>query len=313
MSKAKTLYPKRIAVLSATGIGDALLMMIAAHQLAKAGHDVTLFHDQHAQFASLFDSPVHFESYPISFDPLISFDRIILENDHSKRAHDLAAMRNQCNEFIILCHKPSKLFQTGDFLFDPKKSVAENIRQSLKKWIDAPTLDNGLKSFSHYRQYPKRVAIHPGSNDSKRNWNLTSFIAISKQLKQWDFDPIFTLGANDDLLYRQIKSYNVPIKVFPSLLDLAEYYVSSGFFIGNDSGPGHLASNLKIPTLTISGNSAHVAKWRPGWHIGEVVTPLIPLPNFKGLHLALRDAYWQHWIGKHRVLKAFKKLSQSKL
>ena len=94
----------------------------------------------------------------------------------------------------------------------------------------------------------------------------------------------------------------------PCLKTLATYLYESGFFIGNDSGLGHLASNLKIPTLTIAGNAKQIKLWRPDWSLGQVVTPLFLLPNFKGLHLSLRDNFWQHFIPIRRTIKAFQKL-----
>ena len=96
---------------------------------------------------------------------------------------------------------------------------------------------------------------------------------------------------------------------FKSLKEVAAFLYESGYLIGNDSGLGHLASNLNIPTLTISGNPKRVRLWRPDWALNHVVTIPFPLPNFKGIRMRVRENFWQHFIPVARTLKAFRKLT----
>jgi len=46
------------------------------------------------------------------------------------------------------------------------------------------------------------------------------------------------------------------------LLGLLESYRGAGVFLGNDSGPGHLAGTLGLPTLVLFGPT-DPARWRP--------------------------------------------------
>ena len=73
--------------------------------------------------------------------------------------------------------------------------------------------------------------------------------------------------------------------------------------IGNDSGVGHLASCLGIPTLTICRSQMAANFWRPGWSKGAVITPPAWVPNLKGLRL--RDQHWQKFISVKKVYKTF--------
>jgi heptosyltransferase III len=47
-----------------------------------------------------------------------------------------------------------------------------------------------------------------------------------------------------------------------SLVELSEVIRSAGVFVGNDSGPGHLAGILGVPTVAIFG-PGNTTRWRP--------------------------------------------------
>ncbi|MDN3505026.1 MAG: glycosyltransferase family 9 protein [Rhabdochlamydiaceae bacterium] len=304
---------KRVAILCATGIGDALLMMIAAHQLAQVGHEVTLYHDSHHLVSPLFNTKVSFQVYPHAFFHFCQYDLVILENDNSKRAHLFFDMRNQFADSCVLFHKPSiKLQKERDFLFNQQISVAQNIQQFLLKFLPNPTLDNGLTPIDKVIKKPKQIAIHPSSNDKKRNWSISKFIELAKLLEKQGYNPIFTLSTSEAKLFPEISSNGCKLLTFSDLLSLANFYAESEYFIGNDSGPGHIASNVKVPTLTLSGNPKHIAKWRPGFTEGKVVTLPFALPNFKGINFAVRDNHWQKFISTSRALRCFNKLKREK-
>ena len=293
----------KIAVLSASGFGDAILMMIAAHQLSKDGHAVDLFHKNPGLISPLFDTSVSFFPYPDDFKEFKKYDLVILENDNSKNAYTLFEMRlkGELSQLHVFFHKPSYMQEISDTVFDQNESVAVNIQMALFAWLRNPTMENGLKDFKTMKPCPYRVAIHPFSQDEKRSWPLSKFLIIANALKNMGYDPVFTVPKEKEPLL----TGGHTVKSFEDLPSLATFYATCSFFIGNDSGPGHLASSLRIPTLTISGNSKHVRKWRPGFYDNEIITPPLLLPNFKGLNFALRDNYWQRFISPSRVLRGF--------
>jgi len=55
-----------------------------------------------------------------------------------------------------------------------------------------------------------------------------------------------------------------------SLVDLFDAYAGAARYIGNDSGPSHLAAIVGIPTLCLFGPT-DPARWRP---LGPAVTVL---------------------------------------
>lgn len=307
---------KKAAVLCAQGIGDGLLMMIAASNLKKEGYAVTVFHNTPDLLALLFGSTT-FLPYPALEEweaVLQEFDLVLVENDNSARVWHLFGLRDQkkLSQLTFLFPTPCIKYTSTDFLFDPKLPVASNIAEGCRQILKQKerSKDNGilLPKDKVHRRFPKRVVIHPTSNDPKRNWHPPQFIKLAKKLEKAGYSVSFSVGPHErsDWLFVEDLGYSLP--KFQTLRDVADYLYESGFLIGNDSGIGHLASNLNIPTLTISGNPKRVRLWRPDWATGEVVTIPFPLPNFKGIHFTPRTHFWQHFIPVGRTLKAFQKL-----
>jgi heptosyltransferase-3 len=309
------------AIICAEGIGDALLMMIVAHHLRLHHFSVTVFHKSPNLITPLFPW-ARILPYPelAEFENTFkTFDHLIFQNDHSKKAFHLDQIRSSgilssCRFFLIT---PSKLARAHDFVFDNKYSLVENIIHATKKLLICPmvTKDNGILSFetSSKHQFPKRIVIHPTSTDPQRNWKASQYLALATKLKNQGFDPCFVMTAKEKLSWTHPLALQFPIFIQDNLLDTAKLLHSSGFFIGNDSGIGHLASNLGIPTLTISGNPKRARRWKPSFSKGAIVTLAFNLPNFKGLVFRyfdgrFRDKYWHYFLPVGKVVKRFNQL-----
>jgi len=310
---------KSAAIICAEGIGDGLLMMIVAHQLKKEGYEVTIFHNLVKELSLLFEG-FNFIFHP----PLISlekdlkpFSKVIVENDHSERAYLLFSLREEgkLNNLIFFFPTPSQKQETGDFLFNKKLPVVTNIVNGCIHALHIKDADkeNGLTMPANhqYRRHPKRIVIHPMSNDPKRNYLPKQFLLLAKQLQSDGFSISFIVSPRERNEWLVVVEKGFELPEFDSLKEVTNYIYESGFLIGNDSGLGHLASNLKIPTLTISGNPKRVRLWRPDWHLGQVVTIPFPLPNFKGINFRFRENFWQYFIPIKRTLKAFYELVES--
>ena len=298
----------RSALLCASGIGDGLLMMIVAHHLKKCRLNPTIFHDRAEDLSLLFEDHTFKGHVPI--EELENYDTVIVENDNSKRAWDLFRLRDQgkMGHVRFIFPTPSKNFKEGDFLFDSTLPVATNLANACATLLGSPhskendlTLPNG-----EHQKYSKRVVIHPTSNDPKRNWGKGQFLELANLLEMEGYSPVFCVSPGERMEWEKL---GIELPLFANLKELAAYIYESGFLIGNDSGLGHLASNLGIETLTISGNPKRVRLWRPNWSPGKVVTIPFPLPNFKGMNFQIRENYWQKFIPVKRTFKAFMELT----
>ena len=88
---------------------------------------------------------------------------------------------------------------------------------------------------------------------------------------------------------------------FDTILALTHFYYESGLHIGTDSGNGHLASALGLPTITIVNRYQSPFTWRPNWGENIIVMPLLS-KNLVGKH------YWKFTISENRVLESVGKL-----
>ena len=305
-----------VAILCPQGLGDALLMMIVAHHFQKKEHLVTFYHNQPDLIKPLFPT-MSFTTYPSinTFEEVFKmYDLVVIENDHSEKAWTLLRLRMQHKlaNVTFLFPKPCKgLYEPRDYVFNTKLPVATNLAEACQRLLQMPEAnkDNGLITSQGTKSlYKTRIAIHPTSKDPNRNWKKQQFLSLATKLKEKGFDPVFIVSTQEKASWEDIETKGYSLYAFPSLVELTTFLHESAYLIGNDSGLGHLASNIGIPTLTISGNPKRVHLWRPDWHLNHVVTLPFDLPNFKGIGFKFRDNYWQNFISVGKVLRSFKQL-----
>ena len=195
----------------------------------------------------------------------------------------------------------------SDCLTDPTASIAENMRIVCRNVLHLQkiTQGNGFvppQELTH-RKHLQKVVIHPTSGRITRNWPKMKFIELALGLQKDGYEPVFIPGENRD----GWQDVGFETQTFSTLDSLASYIYESGYLIGNDSGLGHLASALKIPTLTICRRKAWAKMWAPSFHKAVVVTPHSLIPNIRGMRL--RDMHWRKFITVRKVLRGFKSLS----
>lgn len=307
------------AVLPAKGIGDALLMMIASHQLKQAGYEVVTYHKNLLELEGWFTGGKFSKQDPLQdffskeFDPATL---VIFENDNGARYKILKTKREEGKltslSIFYPTYKASKHGPLADLdqVFDPTKTMAENIGLAIAKLIGkkSSSKENGLTPpvCLRHRHFKNRVLIHPTSSTPKKNWTLFKYIQLAKSLQEEGWEPVFVLNPQerDELSYLEQEGVLLPL--FKDLAALASFVFESGSMIGNDSLVGHLASNLNIPTLIIADNKERMELWRPGWLEGKLITAPSYLPNWRGFRI--KERHWQKFVSCRRVLKAFRSL-----
>ncbi len=114
------------------------------------------------------------------------------------------------------------------------------------------------------------VCIHPTVGNDARQWPVEYFIAVIDRLVEADQARIVLIGAPGDeevaetILagVRQPKAVaslvgKLPLPELPSLLSEAS------LFLGNNSGPKHIAAGLGVPTVGIHSGTEDVREWGP--------------------------------------------------
>ena len=119
------------------------------------------------------------------------------------------------------------------------------------------------------------VVIHPGGGSPKKCWPADRYIELASRLRDGGRTVRVLLGEVElerwppdiNEKFRGVAQVYTPV----NLLDLLNQINAASAFIGNDSGPGHLAGILGIPTLSLFGEASRVERWKPlGPHVRVV-------------------------------------------
>jgi ADP-heptose:LPS heptosyltransferase len=108
--------------------------------------------------------------------------------------------------------------------------------------------------------YPPYVVMHPFAATAEKTWPRERFFAVADQLQAAGLQPIIVAGPADDATpfskFQVLR--NQPLGALKSLMSGAP------LFIGNDSGPAHVAAAFGIPVVVLFGPSDPVtwAPWR---------------------------------------------------
>jgi ADP-heptose:LPS heptosyltransferase len=110
-------------------------------------------------------------------------------------------------------------------------------------------------------EMPPYAAIHPFAATREKTWPAERFLAIARQLRSSaGLDPVFLAGPGDDPApFREFRVFaNESLERVKSLLSGAQ------LFVGNDSGPAHIAAAFGVPVVVLFGPSDPVvwAPWR---------------------------------------------------
>src|ERR1700733_440213 len=144
----------------------------------------------------------------------------------------------------------------------------------------------------HYRPGPYAV-LHPFASETGKTWPRENFLALAKHLNDYlGIEPLFVAGANEDLspFGEHTCFQGAPLEEVKSLA------AGAALFIGNDSGPAHIAAAFGRPVVVLFGSS-DLDNWRPwrtenvaltspqGIHsievseVAEAIESLVPLPS----------------------------------
>lgn len=111
------------------------------------------------------------------------------------------------------------------------------------------------------------AVMHPLASAPGKTWPAERFLGIARRLREeWDWDSVFIAGPGEDL--SAFASY--PTVVGAPLEQVKSLLAGAAAFIGNDSGPAHMAAALGRPVLVIFAESDPEV-WRPWRTVCEVV------------------------------------------
>jgi ADP-heptose:LPS heptosyltransferase len=302
----------KASIFSCSGLGDGLVFLTLLNNLRINNFDTTFYHNNF-DLTNFFDAKI--KKYPeiSNIDEILkNNDLIFISFDKSNPFINELIKKSEkyfFRKIFVLNPSPTKKIKKlafyDHFKFDRNLTVIENLKNFSKNILNLKdiTISNNIiipKNLT-YRKNKNLVAIHPSSGNKNKNFDKSSFIKIAKKLKNKNFEPIFIVSPKEEKEFLWVRENNFNLKTFNGLNELASFIFEVGYLIGNDSGLGHLASNLNIPSISIFKNLRTAKLWRPGWGKNKIIYPNNFIPNLS--FFRLRDKYWQKFISIKKIIK----------
>jgi ADP-heptose:LPS heptosyltransferase len=108
--------------------------------------------------------------------------------------------------------------------------------------------------------------LHPLATAKDKTWPAANFAAVADHFQSAGIEPVFIGAADDDLArFSKYRTEKLPLKEALKLI------ASAAVFVGNDSGPAHIAAAFGVPCVVLFGSSdPHI--WGPWRTSGEALT-----------------------------------------
>jgi len=118
------------------------------------------------------------------------------------------------------------------------------------------------------------AVLHPKASAEDKTWPAAKFLQTAEHLqKHLGIEPVFIAGPGESL--EEFGRHRTVVGA--SLENTKALLAGASLFIGNDSGPAHMAAAFGLPTVVLFGSS-DVEIWRP-WRTESAV-----LTHASGIH-----------------------------
>jgi ADP-heptose:LPS heptosyltransferase len=161
-------------------------------------------------------------------------------------------------------------------LVPPPDSSAHTVESTMTmfRWLGiarevAPALrfERHAAEAEHIEQRMKGRAyavIHPGAVMSTKRWEARRFAEVARALTAQGLTIVLTAGPGEESFASEVarQSDGAVIMLGLNIPELAELIRGAKLYLGNDSGPMHLAAAVGTPVLAVWGSSDS-RRWRP--------------------------------------------------
>jgi O-antigen biosynthesis protein len=114
------------------------------------------------------------------------------------------------------------------------------------------------------------VCVHPMAGNDMKQWPIANFAAVIDRLAEEADARVVVIGApgeesiGDELL-ALLRHRNAAISLAGKvpLAELPGLISGCALFLGNDSGPKHIAAGLGVPTVGVHAGTVDVREWGP--------------------------------------------------
>jgi len=150
-----------------------------------------------------------------------------------------------------------------------KVHTAEHLASAMF-WLGVPqsAIPRAKVSAGPRPDLPQYAVIHPFASAAEKTWPAERFLELARRLRETCCSElVFLAGPDDDSsAFSQYSVWrNAPLSDVKSLISGAH------LFIGNDSGPAHIAAAFGVPVVVLFGAS-DPAIWGPWQSDSKVLT-----------------------------------------
>ena len=258
----------RVAVIRLRSLGDCVLTTPALHLLKQARPDLQVAAIAEDRFAPIFEgNPGLSAILPPAASELRRWRPDLTLNLHggSSSARLTALSRSRLRagfahfrfRFLYNLRIPTAQEILG---VDRKVHTAEHLASAMF-WLGAPRAEiPRARLFAPPSEFQHAYAVlHPKASSPEKTWRPGNFLAVARHLRgELDLEPVFIAGPGESLTeFAEFRCVpGAPLRRTMSLLSGAK------LFIGNDSGPAHIAAAFGVPSVVLFGASDPEI-WRP--------------------------------------------------
>ncbi len=266
----------RVAIIRLRSLGDCVLTTPAIAVLKKARPDLQVGVVAEPSFGAVFESnPLIGQILPPSWQSVRKFGPQLCLNLHGgtrsqwitafSGARWRAGFAHYKSTFVYNVRIPraqrvmgvNRTVHTAEHLASAFFAMGAPIAEVPRAQLYAEDLQNRI---------PGRYAVlHPFASAPEKAWPNDRFCELARFLKLWNIQPIFLAGPNDDA-----SPFSAHTIAQGSLSQAKSLMSKASVFVGNDSGPAHVAAAFGVPSIVLFSTS-NPAIWGPWQTESEVI------------------------------------------
>jgi ADP-heptose:LPS heptosyltransferase len=267
----------RVAVIRLRSLGDCVLTTPALQLLKAHRPDLTIGVVVEARFAPVFEGHPDVSAILAPTNSAISAFRPALAiNLHGGTRSMLLTLASRAKVRCGFAHHAysflySAKIPTAQAILSVQRRVhtAEHLASAMF-WLGVPQTEiprARLVPSAQGAGFANYAVIHPFASQPGKTWPAEGFLKAAEHLRRGGLEPVFIAGPGDDAApftgFRVLR--NRPLDELKTLMAGAQ------LFIGNDSGPAHIAAAFGVPVVALFGPSDPVT-WAPWRTESQVLT-----------------------------------------
>jgi heptosyltransferase III len=258
----------RVVVIRLRSLGDCVLTTPALHLLKQARPDLRVAVVVEPRFRAVFEgNPDVDEQVDPDVDSLRTWHPDLCLNLHGgTRSMILTALSGACVRAGFAHHRCAWIYHQriprAQEILGVERTVhtAEHLASAMF-YLGVPMgeIPRARLDAAPWPVGAPYAVLHPFASTPEKTWPAKSFLELARWLgESRGLSAVFLGGAEDDL--QPFRKYRTLAGA--PLAEVKSWLAGAALFVGNDSGPAHMAAAFGLPVVVIFGNS-DPAIWAP--------------------------------------------------